>query len=433
MKKLEYSMAYRNTLEEVFMIQNGVYQLATVHKLAFNRQGGTEDERRAAQIIRDEIASFGGTSSVEPFQIPRYDMKKVSLKVTKPFVRELQVHGVGFTGSTPEEGIEAELYYAEDVSDMKLKNAAGKILLLNEGIYGRWQEIVNSGAVGYIIISGEFCDDPERVDLPRPYLRKRFTEKGTIPGMVIRTRDAMALLKDGATHVHFAVVQEEREAESGNVVAQIKGSKETEEFILLTAHYDSVPYSIGAWDNASGSADLLALYAYFTENPPPVTMRFVWLGSEELGLLGSKSYVAAHGEELKQCRLNLNLDMTGVVIGHDETDIIAEESLEHMVQYLAREVGFDTVCKRIVRSSDCAVFADAGIPAIDFVRRGKGVVHNRYDLEFPLSEETFARTQTFMRQFLCRVMNSVEFPIPRVIPQDMRELLDRYFYRTPNP
>ena len=64
-------MGYRNTLEEVVMIQNGAYQLATVHKLAFNRQGGTEDERRAAQIIREEIASFGGTSSVEPFQIPR--------------------------------------------------------------------------------------------------------------------------------------------------------------------------------------------------------------------------------------------------------------------------------------------------------------------------------------------------------------------------
>lgn len=415
------------------MIQNGKYQIATVHKLAFNRQGGTEEERHAAQIIRDEITSFGGNSLVENFQIPRYEVKKVSLKVTQPFEQELEVHGVGFSGSTPEEGVEGELYYAEDASDMKLKHAAGKILLLNEGVYGRWKEIVASGAIGYIIISGEFCDDPERVDLPLPYLRKRFVEKGTIPGVVLRTRDAVELLKTGATHVHLTLLQEESTAESGNVVAEIKGSKQSEEYLLLTAHYDSVPYSIGAWDNASGSADLLALYAYFTENPPPMTMRFAWLGSEELGLLGSKSYAATHADDLQQCRLNLNLDMTGVVLGHDETDIIAEESLEHMVQYLAREVGFDTVCKRIVRSSDCAVFADAGIPAIDFVRRGKGMVHNRYDLEFPLSAETFARTQTFMRQFLCRVMNSVEFPIPKVMPQDMKEALDRYFFRVPNP
>lgn len=104
--------------------------------------------------------------------------------------------------------------------------------------------------------------------------------------------------------------------------------------------------------------------------------------------------------------------------------------MEHMVQYLAREYGFDTVCKRVVRSSDSAVFADVGIPAIDFVRRGKGVMHNRNDLEEQLSAAVFARTQTFMRQFLCRVMRGEEFPIPRVMPQDMKEALDRRFLRT---
>ena len=102
-----------------------------------------------------------------------------------------------------------------------------------------------------------------------------------------------------------------------------------------------------------------------------------------------------------------------------------------MVQYLAREVGFDIACKRVVRSSDSAVFADVGIPAVDFVRRGKGIMHNRYDLECQLSAAAFARTQIFMRQFLCRVMSGVEFPIPRVMPQDMKEALDKHFLRVP--
>lgn len=413
------------------MIQNGDYQIAAVHKLAFNRQGGTAEERRAAQIIQAEIAAFGGTSRLETFRIPRYQVNKVSLRVTAPFEQEVEVHAVGFTGSTPEEGIEAELYYAEDASQMKLKNAAGKILLLNENVYGRWQEIVNSGALGYIIISGDFIDDPERIDLPRPYLRSHLTQKGRIPGQVIRNRDALELIKNGAERVHFTVVQEEGEAESANVVAEIQGTRATDAFIMLTAHYDSVPYSRGAYDNASGSADLLALYGYFAENPPPMTVRFAWVGSEELGRLGSKAYVAAHNEELEKCRLNFNLDMTGLTIGYDEADIIAEESVEHMVQYLAREVGFDIACKRVVRSSDSAVFADVGIPAVDFVRRGKGIMHNRYDLECQLSAAAFARTQTFMRQFLCRVMSGVEFPIPRVMPQDMKEALDKHFLRVP--
>jgi len=48
------------------MIKNGEYQIKTVEKLAFNRVAGSDDERRAAQIIRDEIRSFGGESAVRP-------------------------------------------------------------------------------------------------------------------------------------------------------------------------------------------------------------------------------------------------------------------------------------------------------------------------------------------------------------------------------
>lgn len=411
------------------MIVNGEYQMATVNKLAFNRQSGTQDERRAALLIQEEIASFGGTSTLETFPVPRNAVKKVSLKVTEPFARELEVHAIAYTGSTPEDGIEAEFCYVEDASDMKLKNAAGKILLMNETVYKRWEQILKSGALGYIITSGNHWDDLESTDLAYPRLYPRYKEMGQIPGVVIRTRDAIELLKAGASRVALTVVQEESEGESANVVAEITGTSDTDEFVVLSAHYDSVPFSRGAWDNASGSADLLALYAYFKENTPAMNMRFVWCGSEEVGRMGSKAYVEAHKAELEKCRLNLNLDMTGLIMGADVVDIIGEESFAHMLEYMARECGFDAECKRTVRSSDCAVFADAGIPAIDFVRRGKSVIHTRNDVEFPLSEIAFARTQTFMRQFLSRVLNAAEFPIPRAIPQDMKTELDKHWGR----
>jgi len=416
------------------MIKNGAYQIKTVEKLAFNRIAGTDDERRAAQIIRDEIRSFGGESAVETFKIPHYEVKKAELTITSPFVRTMTVNAVGHTGSTPEEGIEAELFYAENASDMKLKQAKGKILLLNDNTYGRWKQIVESGALGYVIIAGEFDDDPERTDLVRPYIRKHMTDMGRIPGLVIRTKDAIQLLKDAVKcdstiRVHFTVVQEENEVESANVLSEIKGTSDSDEFIALTAHYDSVPFSRGAWDNASGTADLLALYAYYMENPPKRTMRFIWCGAEEMGLLGSKAYAEAHKEELDRCRMNLNLDMTGVTMGSDQSIITGEESFKTMLEYFAREYGFDTVVNRDVRSSDSSVFADNGVPSVDFFRRGKSVIHSRRDVEFPLSEDAFERTQGFMRAFLDRVLNSAEFPIPKVIPQDMKDALNRYFKR----
>ena len=205
------------------MIINGEYQMQTVSKLAFNRLSGTDDERRAAELIRAEIASFGGTSVLETFPVPQNTVKTVSLQVTEPFTRDLETHAIAYTGSTPEEGIEAEFYYVEDAGDMKLKNAAGKIILVNETVYKRWEQILKSGALAYIITSGNHWDDPANTDLAYPRLYPRYKEKGQLPGVVIRTRDAMEILKANASRVKLTVVQEEREGESANVVAEIAG------------------------------------------------------------------------------------------------------------------------------------------------------------------------------------------------------------------
>ena len=75
----------------------------------------------------------------------------------------------------------------------------------------------------------------------------------------------------------------------------------TDEIITFSAHYDSVSYSKGAYDNASGSACILELLAYFNQHKPDRTLRFIWCGSEEEGLLGSRDYVEKHKKDLYSC------------------------------------------------------------------------------------------------------------------------------------
>ena len=43
------------------MINKETYSYEVVKKLSFTRWGGTEEEKRAAQIIMDEIAAAGGS------------------------------------------------------------------------------------------------------------------------------------------------------------------------------------------------------------------------------------------------------------------------------------------------------------------------------------------------------------------------------------
>lgn len=58
------------------------YQYDVVKKLSFVRFGGTEEEQKAADLIRGEIERFGGKSELMEFEIPAYEVQKCGITVT---------------------------------------------------------------------------------------------------------------------------------------------------------------------------------------------------------------------------------------------------------------------------------------------------------------------------------------------------------------
>lgn len=101
-----------------------------------------------------------------------------------------------------------------------------------------------------------------------------------------------------------------------------------EKTIVIGAHYDhlgegkqgssrdSTSYGVihnGADDNASGVAGLLELARVFSQNnvKEPVNFLFMAFGAEELGLLGSRHFVANPTLPLSQIHFMLNMDMIG--------------------------------------------------------------------------------------------------------------------------
>lgn len=83
------------------------------------------------------------------------------------------------------------------------------------------------------------------------------------------------------------------EKEVANIAAELKGMSRPDEIVAIGAHYDSVPGTAGANDNASGVAALLELARMFKETKPDRTLRFVafvneeppWFQTEEMGSL----------------------------------------------------------------------------------------------------------------------------------------------------
>ncbi|WP_332654180.1 M28 family peptidase [Brevundimonas sp.] len=100
-----------------------------------------------------------------------------------------------------------------------------------------------------------------------------------------------------------------------NVLGVIPGTRVTDRYIVVTAHYDHVGVSEGqiyngADDNASGVATMLALAADLKREAPEHSVLIVGLDGEERGLLGARHFVEAPPVPLESIAMNLNFDMT---------------------------------------------------------------------------------------------------------------------------
>ncbi|MEM8640499.1 MAG: M20/M25/M40 family metallo-hydrolase [Cyanobacteria bacterium P01_G01_bin.54] len=81
--------------------------------------------------------------------------------------------------------------------------------------------------------------------------------------------------------------------------------------LLIGAHYDTVPGTPGADDNATGVAALLVLARYFSQTDHRSPLRFVAFDMEEYGLLGSHAYAQWLKAKKQKLRLMLSLEMLG--------------------------------------------------------------------------------------------------------------------------
>ncbi|WP_421657390.1 M20/M25/M40 family metallo-hydrolase [Leptothermofonsia sp. ETS-13] len=81
--------------------------------------------------------------------------------------------------------------------------------------------------------------------------------------------------------------------------------------ILIGAHYDAVPGTPGADDNASGVAVLLELARSLSAQPARYPVQLIAFDLEEYGLLGSAHYAEALMRQKEPVRLMLSLEMLG--------------------------------------------------------------------------------------------------------------------------
>ncbi len=390
---------------------------------AYYRVSGTEGELKAAEYLKAQCEEMGFEARIEAFDVAMADIKKAVLIADG---KEIPCKGFRLAGNAD---LEAPLYYMPSDDPVSLKGCKGKIVLLDTGVpYFKYQDLLANGAVGVITYDGNVNFEDSNMDLKE--LRPHVSNGVKIPCVNVNAKSAIELVRDNVQNVRIILEQEEYTGQSHNVVMDIPG--ETDEYIVLTAHYDTVPTSVGVYDNMSGSVGILGVADYFAKNPHRYGLRFVWCGSEERGLLGSKAYCAAHKEELEKIVLNVNLDMIGSIMGNFIACCSCEEKMVHFIEYLSAIEGFGVKARQDVYASDSTPFADNGVPSLSFARLAPNhtaSIHNRYDTMDIMKAEHMAKDIDFITKFVDIMANAALCPVSREIPDKVKEKLDVYMAR----
>ncbi|MCH7573847.1 MAG: M28 family peptidase [Candidatus Marinimicrobia bacterium] len=177
---------------------------------------------------------------------------------------------------------------------------------------------------------------------------------------------------------------------SYNVLGLLPGSLRPDELIIYTAHWDAYGMDTtaeddqifnGAVDNGTGSASLLTLARAFAnlEQRPERSLLFLWVTSEEVGLLGSRYYVNNPVYPLNMSVANLNIDMLlpfgethDVIVtgyGKSQLDRYAERAARKLGMYVKEDPWPE---QNFYYRSDHINFARKGLPALDL---GTGIDH----------------------------------------------------------
>lgn len=275
----------------------------------------------------------------------------------------------------------------------------------------RWKLYSAAGAVGMVLLSNPFTMDlpweravQQRLD---PYMVLRGVDDQYVgqkvwlqfnpanlgkllEGTSYKADDLLSLLKAGKSLPHFALAARITARQhvnvtavtSENVIGILPGSdpKLRDEWVVLSAHLDHLgkrdeggPDRIfnGAIDNAAGISVLLQTARDLAGKAPKRTLVFAAVTAEEMGLLGSRAYVARATAERRRIVANLNSDMFlplypmkhVVVFGLEESDLADD------ARAVAGELGFEVQTdpqpqrNRFIRSDQYS-FIRAGIPAL---------------------------------------------------------------------
>ncbi|HSE35753.1 MAG TPA: M20/M25/M40 family metallo-hydrolase [Blastocatellia bacterium] len=347
------------------------------------RLTGTAAYQRSAEWCAEQFRAAGIKNvKLEPFTIPNgWDRGSARGRMTSPMDRPVHIQSLGWSPSTPPEGVKAEVILFSELAPEKIRAQTGKLkgravmldlaAVFADG-FGAFAKLIAALPIlREVGASAIIVTDNERNNVLNAFGFTWGAQLSTLPLAQIGMEDGKLierLLAKGPVTLEFAF--ENRTSgptEVNNVIAEIPGHEKPDEWIIIGGHLDSWDYGTGAQDNGTGCAMVLeAARAIAAMAAPRRSIRFALWGGEEEGLLGSAAYVKAHKAELEKCVAALNTDNGA---GHPKgwkvqgrADL--NDSMKTISALLAGISG-DGLSQQTSFDTDHGHFMLEGIPALD--------------------------------------------------------------------
>jgi len=299
-------------------------RLAVLTDTIGNRLSGSPALDRAiewavAEMKRDGLENV----HTERVMVPRWVRGAESAEIVEPARHAMAMLGLGNSVGTPREGVQAEVLVVRSFEELDTKSSAvrGRIVCFNVPFtnYGETVRFRSAGpsraaAYGAVAVLVRSIG-PDGLRLPHTGALQYTGDAAKIPAAAVASEDADRLqrMADRGAKVVVRLHMEahfEADAESANVVGEIRGREKPDEIVVVSGHLDSWDVGAGATDDGGGCVvtwEALRLMKVLNMRPRR-TVRVVLWTNEENGGRGGLAYRDQHRAELAKHVMMLESD-----------------------------------------------------------------------------------------------------------------------------
>src|SRR5215475_14043627 len=294
------------------------------------RLSGPPQAQAAATYVAEELRKLGLEVKLEKVMVPHWVRGQETAELTEysrmapNTTQKIVLTALGGSVATPAQGITAEVIVVNDFDELQAlgrERVAGKIVLFNAKFD---QQLADNGFPGQsygqaVIYRGIGASAAARLGavaalnrsaggadyrLPHTGALRYADDAPKIPAAAVTSEDAELLAhltREGKVKMHLVLTPQILADEpSFNVVADLKGSEQPEQIVIVSGHLDSWDLGTGAIDDGAGVVMAMQAAQVLKQLGlrPKRTIRVIAWMNEENGLAGGRGYAADHKDEI---------------------------------------------------------------------------------------------------------------------------------------